>query len=217
MLYLDLGTGDTYFLPCIPFVLSDYFSQSKRLQCSIMEWIQRLTIIGYNLFTLAVSSPDGRINLVYIFILYQILNELAEYSAIDDVDSGVCFPLANKILDYKGITRQGYHVIGDGSARVADFGVIPECESCVPDTSVTKSLFIVSCVSLKVKTEDMHLKTKDELVGRISELISRQAGLEDKIQELKTLEEAKVELIRHRVVNVQALAKTNVFKCDSSI
>ncbi|KAG8280617.1 hypothetical protein J6590_077296 [Homalodisca vitripennis] len=64
----------------------------------------------------------------------------------------------------------------------------------------------------------MHLKTKDELVGRISELSSRQAGFVDKIQELtRQLEEAKVELNRHRVVNVQALAKYNVFKCDSSI
>ncbi|KAG8252144.1 hypothetical protein J6590_065331 [Homalodisca vitripennis] len=63
----------------------------------------------------------------------------------------------------------------------------------------------------------MHLKTKDGLVSRIIELTGRQAGLVDKIQELKTLEEAKVELNRHRVVNVQTLAKSSVFKCDSSI
>ncbi|KAG8324608.1 hypothetical protein J6590_088277, partial [Homalodisca vitripennis] len=63
-----------------------------------------------------------------------------------------------------------------------------------------------------------YLKTKVELVDRISELTSRQAGLVDKIQELtRQLEDAKVELNRHRVVNVQALAKSSVFKCDSSI
>ncbi|KAG8324147.1 hypothetical protein J6590_099102 [Homalodisca vitripennis] len=49
--------------------------------------------------------------------------------------------------------------------------------------------------SVECQTEDMHLKTKDELVGRISELTSRQAGLVDKIQELtRQLDEAKVEL-----------------------
>ncbi|KAG8271269.1 hypothetical protein J6590_067244 [Homalodisca vitripennis] len=49
----------------------------------------------------------------------------------------------------------------------------------VPQLICAKEKYSVEC-----QTEDTHLKTKDELVGRISELTSRQAGLVDKIEEL---------------------------------
>ncbi|KAG8302517.1 hypothetical protein J6590_031587 [Homalodisca vitripennis] len=108
-------------------------------------------------------------------------------------------------------------LITSGNTLAADVGQY----SALPSSPLVSQLICAKKkYSVECQTEDTHLKTKDELVGRISELTSRQAGLVDKIQELtRQLEDAKVELNRHKVeaVNVQALAKSSVIKSDSSI
>ncbi|KAG8320357.1 hypothetical protein J6590_070644 [Homalodisca vitripennis] len=90
------------------------------------------------------------------------------------------------------------------TADVSQYSALPS-SPLISQLICAKKKYSVEC-----QTEDMHLKTKDELVDRISELTSREDGLVDKIQELtRQLEEAKNELNRHRA--------SNVFKCDSSI
>ncbi|KAG8290784.1 hypothetical protein J6590_076176 [Homalodisca vitripennis] len=82
-----------------------------------------------------------------------------------------------------------------------------QCSALTSSPLILQLICAKNKYSVEYQTDDMHLKTKDELVGWISELTSRQAGLVVKIQEL-TRPEKIISTIRVMEEGVQA-AKEN--------